>query len=236
MITQHLDYSDGTEALEAYVAYEDADTQRPLVLVAHDWSGRREFACGAAEKIASMGYVGFALDMYGKGVFGSDGDTELNTSLMNPLATNRRVLRERVRAALVAGRNVPQVDPTKVAAMGYCFGGMCVLELARSGADILGVISIHGILSASEVVNEGIKAKVLCLHGHDDPMVPPEQVLAFETEMTEAKADWQVHTYGNTTHAFTNPAANNPTFGTVYKESAEKRAYQALDNFLTEIF
>jgi dienelactone hydrolase len=113
---------------------------------------------------------------------------------------------------------------------------MCVLELARSGADILGVISIHGILSASEVVNDGIKAKVLCLHGHDDPMVPPEQVLAFETEMTEAKADWQVHTYGNTTHAFTNPAANNPTFGTVYKESAEKRAYQALDNFLTEIF
>ena len=236
MITQHLDYSDGTEALEAYVAYEDADTQRPLVLVAHDWSGRREFACGAAEKIASMGYVGFALDMYGKGVFGSDGDTELNTSLMNPLATNRRVLRERVRAALVAGRNVPQVDPTKVAAMGYCFGGMCVLELARSGADILGVISIHGILSASEVVNEGIKAKVLCLHGHDDPMVPPEQVLAFETEMTEAKADWQVYTYGTTTHAFTNPAANNPAFGTVYKESAEKRAYQALDNFLTEIF
>ena len=236
MITQHLDYSDGTKALEAYVAYEETDTQRPLVLVAHDWSGRREFACGAAEKIASMGYVGFALDMYGKGVFGSDGDTELNTSLMNPLATNRSVLRERVRAALVAGRNVPQVDPTKVAAMGYCFGGMCVLELARSGADILGVISIHGILSASEVVNDGIKAKVLCLHGHDDPMVPPEQVLAFETEMTEAKADWQVYTYGNTTHAFTNPAANNPAFGTVYKESAEKRAYQALDNFLTEIF
>ena len=102
MITQHLDYSDGTEALEAYVAYEDAGTQRPLVLVAHDWSGRREFACGAAEKIASMGYVGFALDMYGKGVFGSDGDTELNTSLMNPLATNRSVLRERVRAASVS--------------------------------------------------------------------------------------------------------------------------------------
>lgn len=236
MITQHLDYSDGTEVLEGYVAYEDADIRRPLVLVAHDWSGRRKFACDAAEKIANMGYVGFALDMYGKGVFGSDGDTELNTSLMNPLATDRNVLRERVRAALVAGRNLPQVDPSRVAAMGYCFGGMCVLELARSGADILGVISIHGILSASEVVNEGIKAKVLCLHGHDDPMVPPEQVLAFETEMTEAKADWQVHTYGNTTHAFTNPAANNPTFGTVYKESAEKRAYQALDNFLTEIF
>ena len=146
MITQYLDYSDGSEVLEAYIAYEETEIQKPLVLVAHDWSGRREFACRAAEKIANMGYVGFALDMYGKGVFGSDGDTELNTSLMNPLATNRSVLRDRVRAALVAGRNVPQVDPTKVAAMGYCFGGMCVLELARSGADILGVISIHGIL------------------------------------------------------------------------------------------
>ena len=146
MITQYLDYSDGSEVLEAYIAYEETEIQKPLVLVAHDWSGRREFACRAAEKIANMGYVGFALDMYGKGVFGSDGDTELNTSLMNPLAMNRSVLRDRVRAALVAGRNVPQVDPTKVAAMGYCFGGMCVLELARSGADILGVISIHGIL------------------------------------------------------------------------------------------
>ena len=236
MITQHLDYSDGDTPLEAYVAYEETDTQKPLVLVAHDWSGRREFACNAAERIAAMGHIGFALDMYGKGVFGADGDVELNSSLMNPLASDRTSLRQRIRASLVAGRNIPQVDATKVAAMGYCFGGMCVLELARSGADVLGVVSIHGIFAPGDVPNEEIKAKVVCLHGHDDPMVPPEQVLAFETEMNEAGVDWQVHAYGQTMHAFTNPAANNPDFGTVYSEVAEKRTYQSLANFLEEIF
>jgi len=230
MITRYLDYHDGLTALEAYVAYEETNIQKPLVLVAHDWSGRREFACNAAEKIASMGYIGFALDMYGKGVFGADGDTVLNSSLMNPLAEDRAALRRRVRAALVAGRNIPQVDATKVAAIGYCFGGMCVLELARSGAEVLGVVSIHGILAPGNIINETITAKVLCLHGHED------QVLAFEAEMDEAEVDWQVHTYGQTMHAFTNPAANNPDFGVVYSEVAEKRSYQSLVNFLDEIF
>lgn len=236
MITQHLDYQDGDTVLQAYVAYAESETQKPLVLVAHDWSGRRELACAAADRIAAMGYVGFALDMYGKGVFGTDGDVELNSSLMNPLAENRAALRQRIRAALVAGRNIPQVDASKVAAMGYCFGGMCVLELARSGADVLGVISIHGIFSPGNVANETIKAKVLCLHGHDDPMVPPEQVLAFETEMTEAGVDWQVHVYGKTMHAFTNPGANNPDFGAVYNAVADKRSNQSLANFLDELF
>ena len=236
MITQSLDYSDGDTKLEAYVAFEAAEMQKPLVLIAHDWTGRREFACQAAERIAAMGYVGLALDMYGKGVFGADGDTDGNAALMGPFAEDRSVLRQRIRAALVAGRNIPQVDPTRVAAIGYCFGGMCVLELARSGADVLGVVSIHGILAAGEALNEDIKAKVLCLHGHDDPMVPPEQVMAFETEMTEAGADWQVHVYGNTMHAFTNPAANNPEFGTVFSLTAEQRSYQSLENFLAELF
>ena len=236
MITQYLDYFDGDTVLEAYVAYEETDVQKPLVLIAHDWSGRRESACNAAERIAAMGYVGFALDMYGKGVFGSDGDTEGNAALMSPFASDRALLRQRVRAALVAGRNVPQVDPTRVAAMGYCFGGMCVLELARAGADVLGVVSIHGILAASELANEAVRAKVLCFHGHDDPMVPPEQVLEFETEMTKAGVDWQLHAYGGTMHAFTHVGANNPEFGTVYNQVAEKRCYQALANFLAEIF
>ena len=236
MITQALDYSDGDTELEAYMAFEEAGTQKPLVLIAHDWTGRREFATQVAERIAVMGYVGLALDMYGKGVFGADGDTDGNAALMGPFAADRGLLRQRIRAALVAGRNIPQVDPTRVAAMGYCFGGMCVLELARSGADVLGVVSIHGILAAGEAINEDIKAKVLCLHGHDDPMVPPEQVLAFETEMTEAGADWQLHAYGSTMHAFTNPAANNPDFGTVFSLTAEQRSYQSLENFLAELF
>ena len=236
MKTELVDYNDGSAELEAFVAYEDADSPKPLVLVVHDWSGRRDFACKAAERVAGMGYVGMAVDMYGKGIFGSDGDIELNSSLMDPLASDRASLRDRIAAALAAGRNLSQVDAGKVAAMGYCFGGMCVLELARSGADVSGVISIHGIFSPGDIPNKDIKAKILCLHGHADPMVPPDQVLAFETEMTKAGADWQVHAYGNTMHAFTNPAANNPDFGTLYDEVAERRTYQALANFLDEIF
>ncbi len=236
MITKTLDYNDGDTVLEGYLAYEESDTQKPLVLVAHDWTGRRESACKAAERVAGLGYVGFALDMYGKGIFGTDGDTAGNSALMGPYAADRALLRRRIRAALVAGRNIPQVKATQVAAMGYCFGGMCVLELARSGADVLGVVSIHGIFAPGEAPNEEIRARVLCLHGHDDPMAPPEQVLAFQQEMSEAGVDWQVHAYGGAMHAFTNPGANDPGFGAVYNAAAERRAYQSLENFLAEIF
>ncbi len=237
MKTQKMDYQDGDTLLEGFIAYEDGQqTPKPAVIVAHDWSGRREFACQAAESVAKMGYIGFALDMYGKGVFGKDGDVEGNGALMSPFANDRMLLRRRIMAALKAVRSLPQVDETRVAAMGYCFGGMCVLELARSGADVRGVISIHGIFAPGNVPNETITASVLCLHGHDDPMVPPEQVLAFEKEMTDAQVDWQVHIYGGTMHAFTNPIANNPGFGTVYKEVAAKRAYRSVAHFLEEIF
>ncbi len=236
MIVSTHEYNDGATLLEGYVAYTESDTQKPLVLVAHDWAGRRDFACKAAERVAELGYVGFALDMYGKGVVGRDGDKEGNAALMGPFAADRELLRRRIRAALVAGRNIPQVKATQVAAIGYCFGGMCVLELARSGADLLGVVSIHGLLMQGDAANGEIRAKVLCLHGHDDPMVPPEQVLAFEREMTEAGVDWQLHAYGRTLHAFTNPRANDPGFGAVYNAAAERRAYQSLRNFLDELF
>jgi len=236
METQKIDYQDGDTLLEGFFANNATQSPKPAVLVAHDWSGRREFACKAAERIADMGYVGFALDMYGKGVFGKDGDVEGNSALMSPFANDRKLLRKRIWAALNAVRSLPQVDEARIAAMGYCFGGMCVLELARSGADVKGVISIHGIFAPGNAVNESISAKVLCLHGHDDPMVPPEQVLAFEQEMTEAQVDWQIHVYGDTMHSFTNPVANNPDFGTVYKEVAAKRAYRSVAHFLDEIF
>ena len=177
-----------------------------------------------------------AWDMDGKSICGAEGDEEANAAVMNPLWADRAMLRQRIRAGVVAERNIPQVDAKRVAAMGYCFGGMCVLELARSGADVLGVISIHGIFTPGDIANQAIKAKILCLHGHDDPMVPPEQVLAFASEMNDAGADWQLHAYGGTKHAFTNPAANNPDLGTLYNELAEKRAYQSLRNFLQEIF
>ncbi len=237
MLNETIEYNDGDTILEGYVAYDESlSGSRPAVLIAHDWTGRREFATGKADEIAKLGYVGFALDMYGKGVFGTDGDVELNSSLMNPLAGDRAALRARMQAAVDAVRDMDMVEESMIGAMGYCFGGMCVLELARSGSDVLGVISIHGIFAPGDVPSETITAKVLCLHGHDDPMVPPEQVLDFEKEMNAAKVDWQVHAYGGTMHAFTNPAANDPGFGTVYNETADARATQSVESFFEEIF
>jgi dienelactone hydrolase len=237
MKTELMEYQHGDATLEAYVAYDDSVAgPRPAVLIGHDWTGRRDFATGKAEEIAELGYVAIAIDMYGKGVFGKDDDVEYNSSLMGPFATDRTLLRGRIGAALDLAKGMDVVDNSKIAAMGYCFGGMCVIELARGGADVLGVISIHGIFSPGDIPNEKITARVLCLHGHDDPMVPPEQVLAFETEMTEAGVDWQVHAYGGTSHAFTNPGANNPDFGTMFNPAANARATQSIKNFLDELF
>jgi dienelactone hydrolase len=237
MHTETIEYKDGDTILEGYLTYDDSITgPRPVVLVAHDWTGRRDFATSKADEVAKLGYVGFALDMYGKGVFGKDGDAEFNASLMNPLAGDRAALRVRIQAAVDAVRGLDIVDGNKIGAMGYCFGGMCVLELARAGSDAIGVISIHGIFAPGDVPNENITSKILCLHGQDDPMVPPEQVLDFENEMSAAGADWQVHAYGGTVHAFTNPGANDPAFGTVYNPVADKRASQSIENFFNEIF
>ena len=155
---------------------------------------------------------------------------------MMPYVNDREKLRRRMLAALTAARSLSQVDDTNMAAVGYCFGGMSVLELARAGADVKGVVSVHGLLGSGDGAVHPIQSKVLCLHGHDDPMVPPDQLLAFETEMSQAGVDWQVHVYGGTRHAFTNPAANNPDFGTVYNQTANRRAEQALANFLHELF
>ncbi|MBT4161392.1 MAG: dienelactone hydrolase family protein [Gammaproteobacteria bacterium] len=237
MHTEKVDYSDGDTVLEAYVAWDDSMSgPRPAVMIAHDWTGRRDFATSKADEMAKLGYVGFALDMYGKGVYGSDGDVEGNSTLMNPLAGDRAALRARMNAALDTVRGLDVTDNSRVGAMGYCFGGMCVLELARAGGDVGGVISIHGIFSPGDVPNETVTARILCLHGQDDPMVPPEQVLDFENEMTAAGADWQMHAYGGTMHAFTNPSANDPAFGAVYNPVADRRSTQAIENFWAEVF
>ena len=237
MHSETIDYQDGDTQLEAYVTWDDSILgPRAGVLVAHDWTGRRDFATSKADEMAALGYVGFALDMYGKGVFGADGDVEGNSALMGALAGDRGMLRARMLAALDTFKALSVVDNTKIGAMGYCFGGMCVLELARAGADVSGVISIHGIFTPGDVPNADITARILCLHGQDDPMVPPEQVLDFENEMSAAGADWQMHAYGGTMHAFTNPGANDPGFGAVFNPVADRRATQSIQNFWSEIF
>jgi len=236
IVSNTVNYLDGDTLLEGFFAYDDAiEGRRPAVLINHAWGGRDGFVANKAVKLAELGYVGFALDMYGKGVRGSD--PEENTKLMRPFMDDRALLQQRIGAALAAVKLLPWVDDKQCAAIGFCFGGLCVLDLARTGADIRGVVSFHGLLGApGNTEGKKIQAKVLALHGHDDPMAPPEQVLAFEQEMTRASADWQLHVYGNTMHAFTNPVANDPGFGTVYQAAADRRSWLAMKHFLSEVF
>lgn len=230
-----IEYKDDDTLLEGYLALpEKLAGKRPAVIVVHDWSGKNEFACNKADKLAELGYIGFALDMYGKGKLGQT--NEEKTALMNPLASDRAALQQRILAAVETVTNMPEVDASKIAAIGFCFGGLCVLDLARTGADIRGVVSFHGLLGAADnIPSPKIKAKVLVLHGYDDPMCKPEAVIEFATEMSNAKADWQINMYGNTLHAFTNPLANDPDFGTVYDKNADMRSWVAMTEFFKEI-
>lgn len=229
-------YHQDKQAFKGYVSYHDTGKkQRPAVLVVHDWSGRNEFACKKADMLADMGYVGFAVDMYGDGRQGQT--TEEKMALMQPLLSDRRLIRDRLMAAYQAISSMPDVDNRHVAVIGFCFGGLCALDLARSGLDFKGVVSFHGLLNKPEhLKTEKVKAKILALHGYDDPMVQPDQVNDFCQEMTQAQADWQVHMFGHTKHAFSNPLAHDEQLGTIYNAVAEARSLQAMANFLTEIF
>ncbi|MBT8137183.1 MAG: dienelactone hydrolase family protein [Gammaproteobacteria bacterium] len=220
--------------MEGFYATADPGVARPLVLVAHAWGGQGEQERKKAVALAGLGYAGFAADLYGKGRRGSS--AEENQALMTPLVEDRASIVVGMDAALAAARRLEGVDSAAAAAIGFCFGGLCVLDLARSGADIAGVVSFHGLFNAPPQPSAGIRAKVLALHGWDDPMVPPEQVVALAQELTAAGADWQLQAYGNTMHAFTNPGANDRDFGTVYDATADQRSWLAMQNFLAELF
>jgi len=231
---QPISYRDGDTTCEGLLCY-DASRAGPLpaVILSHAWGGRDEFVARKAKRLAWHGYAAFCLDMYGGGKQGKT--VEENQALMGPFMANRAMLASRITAALNTVRGLPQVDGKRIAAMGFCFGGLCVLDLARSGADLRGVVSFHGLLKPSGLPQKPIKAKVLVLHGYDDPMAPPEEVLALAKEMTSAGADWQLHAYGRTMHAFTNPEANNPAFGTVYNADADRRSWHTMMNFFDEV-
>ena len=233
MKTETVNYQAKNIDLKGYVAFPDAENA-PLVLIVHTWAGKDEFVHQRAEDLAALGYVGFAVDMYGNGKVGAD--TAENESLMTPLVSDRDMLKDRIVSALNYGKSLPGVDSSRAAAIGYCFGGLVVLDLARSGEDLSGVVSFHGLLMPSDISEKGIKAKVLVLHGERDPMVPLDMVDAFQKEMTEADADWQLHSYGGTYHAFTNPDANDPNLGTQFNQSANERSWQSMKNFFAEIF
>lgn len=234
--TRTIDYEDGGAPLEGELAWDDARTgPRPGVLIAHAWRGRGEFDSRKAHGLAALGYAGFALDLYGKGVRG--GSIEQNRALMQPFMDDRALLQRRMLAALDCLRAQPEVDSSRTGAIGFCFGGLCVLDLARSGADITGVVSFHGLLRPpGNTASNTIRARVLVLHGWDDPMATPGELVALGNELTSMRADWQIHAFGNAMHAFTNPQANDPDFGTVYQPDADRRSWQLMRAFFDELF
>ena len=233
MKTQEINYQCGDQEYRAFVANPEKESA-PLILIAPSWAGRDDFVEKKAIELAEEGYVAMAVDMYGDGKVGSS--TEENQSLMTPLVENRDHLKGVINEALTKGKSLKGVEANNVAAIGYCFGGLVVLDLARSGTEVNGVVSFHGLLMGSEIAESGISSKILVLHGERDPMVPLEMVDEFQKEMTNANADWQLHSYGNTYHAFTNPEANDPSLGTQFNKDSNNRSWQSMNNFFEEIF
>lgn len=234
--TRPVDYESGGHTFEGMLAWDDAaGSPRPGVLVAHTIAGRSGHEEGRAEWLAGMGYVGFAMDVYGKGTQTTDLDR--NRAMMDALRADRAELQARLLAGLACLRDQPEVNATQTAAIGFCFGGLCVLDIARIGADVAGVVSLHGIFAPpGNTQNNRITAKVLALHGWEDPLATPEDVGGLANEMTAMGADWQIHAYGNITHAFTNPAADDWDGGKQYNADADRRSWTATANFLAELF
>jgi dienelactone hydrolase len=236
-IERHTHNYDGPGGpFEGVVAYDAADSApRPGVLVIHNILGQKEFDNEKAEEIAALGYVGFAIDLYGQGNRTTRESPDQGV-FMKLLNDDRALLRDRLHAALAELKALPQVDAGKTAAIGFCFGGKCVLDLVRSGADLLGGVSFHGVYDRPDYASaEAISAKLLVCHGWDDPLGPPEAVTALAAEMTASGVDWQLHGYGGAGHAFTDTAAPpRPGFG--YHANADRRSWQAMADLLEELF
>ena len=234
--TEPIEYKHGDVVLEGYLAYDDStQDKRPGVLVVHEWTGHNPYVRKRAEQLAGLGYVAFALDMYGKGVQAKDAKEA--AQLASTYKNDRKLMRARANAGLDVLRKQPLVDTERLAAIGYCFGGTTVLELARGGADLAGVVSFHGDLATPTPEDaRNIKGKVLALHGADDPFVPPAVVAAFEEEMRKGAVDWQLVKYGGAVHSFTNPGAGNDNSrGAAYNEKADHRSWEAMKVFFAEI-
>lgn len=236
ILSNTINYFDKDTLLEGFFAYrDDLVGIRPVVLIHHAWAGRDEFVANKALELAEMGYLAFAADVYGKGVLGRS--VEENSQLMQPFIADRAKLQQRLLAAVIAVKQLPWADNDKIAAIGFCFGGLCALDLARRGAALRGVVSFHGLFMPPEnIPNPEIKAKILVLHGYEDPLAPPEQLQNLQKELTAAGADWQVNCYGHTQHAFSNPVANNPEMGLIYNQKTYQRAWLSMQQFLVEVF
>ncbi|MCW5941500.1 MAG: dienelactone hydrolase family protein [Fimbriimonadaceae bacterium] len=228
--TKALDYKVGDATYEGYLAWNDAfKTPRPAVLVVHDWNGLDDYEKLRARMLAELGYVALAVDVYGKGVRPTN--TQESSAEARKLYGNLPEFRARLQAAVTVARSLPEVDKTKVAAIGYCFGGAGVLELARSGSDVQGVVSFHGSLGTSMPAKEGeVKTKVMVCHAAQDPAAPRPTLVAFLDEMRDAKVDYQMVMYNVAAHPWT------VIGGPQYHPEADRRSWAAMRAFLDEVF
>ena len=234
--TKTVEYQQGDTRLVGYLAYpKEVKEPRPGVLVVHEWMGLNDYARQRAEQLAKLGYVAFAADIYGDGKVAAD--RQEAGALSSVYKKDRALWRARVAAGLATLKAQSGVASGKVVAIGYCFGGTAILELARSGAEVAGVVSFHGGLdSPTSEDAKNIRAKVLVLHGADDPYVPAEQVAGFEEEMRKGGVDWQLIAYGNAVHGFTNPAnGDDNSKGAAYNAAADARSWLAMRQFFDEV-
>ncbi len=233
--TESVDYRHGDVVLKGYLAYDDAVSgKQPGVLVVHEWWGLNDYARTRAEKVAALGYVVFAADIYGDGKVTQEAQEAGH--LAGVFLKDRALLRARAQAALEVLREHGRVDPTRVAAIGYCFGGTTVLELARANAPLRGVVSFHGGLKTPDAAaTRDVTPKVLVLHGADDPFIPAADVAAFQEEMRAAGADWQMILLGGAQHSFTNPDAKGALKGALYDERADRRSWEYMKLFFEEV-
>ena len=233
MKTEKITYQSGENLFEGFLAQPEGDSN-PCVLIAHTWAGRDAFVEEKAKLLTELGYAAFAIDMYGDGKIGTS--NEENAGMMQPLLDDREELARRALASLDAVSKIDSIDASKIVIMGYCFGGLVAMDLARTGADIKGAVSFHGFLAGPENSTNEIKAKLLALHGDSDPMVGQDQIESFRQEMTSKKVDWQLHVFGGAMHSFTNPEANDPDFGAVYSKNADERSWKIFTDLLKELF
>jgi dienelactone hydrolase len=234
-VTRTIEYKDGDVVMEGYLAVPAGlKGKAPGVLVVHEWTGLGSYVKKRAEQLADLGYIAFAPDIYGKGVRPANPEEAGKTAGI--YKGNRPLLRQRIKLALEELRKQKNVDQTKIDAIGYCFGGTTVLELARSGADINGVISFHGSLDTPTPEDaKNIRAKVLAFHGAEDPFVPAKDVAAFEDEMRKGNVDWQFVKYAKAVHSFTVPdAGNDPSKGQAYNAEADRRSWEGMKVFFRE--
>jgi dienelactone hydrolase len=221
------------EALGHVLVSDGGGTARPGVVIIPTVMGVSDLELGFADRLVGLGYSAMVADLFGTKFRGAGRD-EMFVE-MNRLLDDRASLRDRMKGVLAIAKEQPEIDAKKVAVIGYCFGGLCALDLARSGADFQAAASLHGLFKHPGLASNRIKSKVVAYHGWDDPMVPPEDVVALGKELTQAGCDWQIHAYGNVAHGFTNPNASALQIeGVRYNELAASRSWASLEDFLAE--